>query len=92
MLVSQVVITALNRYVVHHIPTGGFLRAVLENDFMRAVGGADNDNLCCLLEIRDFILGNLPMECYGSKEKVKDWLAAREQKDLDGDKDKKITA
>lgn len=68
---------ALDRYVKYRIPTGGFLRAVLENDLMRAVRKADIDNLCTLYEITDYIIGNLPMECYGSPEAVSEWLQGR---------------
>jgi len=67
----------LDRYVKYRIPTGGFLRAVLENDFMRAIGKADIDNLCTITELRDYILSELPMECYGSPEAVSEWLQGR---------------
>lgn len=67
----------LDRYVKYRIPTGGFLRAVLENDFIRAIGKADEDNMATLPEIRDYIIANLPMACYGSVKAVKDWLKGR---------------
>jgi len=67
----------LDRYVKYRIPTGGFLRAVLENDFMRAIGKADIDNLCTITDIRDYILSELPIECYGTPEAVSKWLQGR---------------
>lgn len=35
----------LKRYVEHHTPTGGFLRAVLENDLREACARADDENV-----------------------------------------------
>jgi len=67
----------LDRYVKYRIPTGGFLRAVLENDFMRAIGKADIDNLCTITDIRDYILSELPIECYGTPEAVSKLLQGR---------------
>ena len=68
---------ALDKYVKYRIPTGGFLSAVLENDFMRAIGKADEYNLMTLSEIRDYILATLPIECYGSPKAVSEWLKGR---------------
>ena len=68
---------SLKRYVKYRIPTGGFLRAVLENDFMRAIGKADEFNLQALPQIRDYIIAELPVACYGSVDAVNTWLRGR---------------
>lgn len=65
---------SLDMYRLHHRPTGGFLYAVLTNDFMKAIGKADGENIRCLREIRDYILTNMPSRAYGNKERVEAWL------------------
>lgn len=65
---------SLQRYVEHHIEPGGFLRAVLENDLFTAVGKADYINIHKLHEICVYIYNVLPITCWGSPEKVEEWL------------------
>lgn len=65
---------ALQRYVEHRIPTGGFLRAVLENDLLGAVARADSENSAILSKIVKYIYHELPNGCWGSPEKVEAWL------------------
>lgn len=65
----------IDNYVEHGVPTGSFLRAVLENNLMEAMGRADLDNRACLFTICDYIYNNTPSDCHGSPQKVKDWLA-----------------
>lgn len=67
----------LFRYVQERIPTGGFLRACLENDLLRASCAADDINAGILRDIMRHIANELPGECWGSREKVKEWLAGR---------------
>lgn len=66
--------TSLTRYVSERIETGGFLRAVLENDLHEAVSRADYESLDQLPTIVMYVSSNLPTECWGSKEKVERWL------------------
>ena len=56
-------------------PTGGFLRAVLENDLKMAVLRADNDNVRLIPEIVAFAVETVPTVARGSKEAVRVWLA-----------------
>ena len=65
---------ALDRYAQDRCPTGGFLRAVLENDLMEAIGSADEGNLMCLHEICSYVYNHIPFNCHGSPEKVQAWL------------------
>ncbi len=65
---------SLERYVNHKIPTGSFLRAVLENDLKEACGRADMINKHRLFEIVSICYNDLPGNCWGSPEKVRAWL------------------
>lgn len=76
-MIPQSIIEGLDRYAKHYIPTGGFLRAVLEHDLFEAVGRADLGNQMALAEIVIYIYNELPVGCHGSKEKVDAWLARR---------------
>lgn len=55
--------------------TGGFLRAVLENDLIGAINKADHINLIYLPHIAAYIYNRLPSGSWGSPEKVAKWLA-----------------
>lgn len=70
----------LEAYVTEGIPTGDFLRACLENNFVEAVGRADIFNQRALPEIACFIYQCLPQVCWGSPEKVKRWLEEMKNK------------
>ena len=72
--IRQDVIETLERYVVHRIPTGGFLHAVLTNNLMEAMHRADPENKAALAEICEFVYWELPSICWGSKKIVDDWL------------------
>lgn len=62
-------------YVLHGIPGGGFLNAVLENDLFGAVTRTDHMNAYALKEIMRFLDTHTPRNCWGSREKVKNWTA-----------------
>lgn len=68
-------IDGLMRYVVHGVETGGFLRAVLENNLSEAVGRADISSLAVLPLIVSYVYNELPGTCWGSKDVVEAWLA-----------------
>lgn len=70
-------IPSLDLYAQMHCPTGGFLRACLENDLMEAAGRADHQNIHLLAEIACYIHNNMPGPCHGSPEKVARWIADR---------------
>jgi hypothetical protein len=61
---------SLNAYVLQGRETGGFLRAVLENNLMEAIGRADHANLALLPHIVAYVYNNVPTNVYGSKEAV----------------------
>lgn len=67
----------LQRYVEHRVPTGGFLRAVLENDLKEACIRADLENIEVIPIYVHWLYNKAPVICWGSPEKVKAWLAGR---------------
>ncbi len=69
-------IDGLEMYLKERIPPGDFLRAILENDFVQAIGRADAGNLQNIQAYSAWLYNEAPMECWGSKEKVDQWLKA----------------
>jgi hypothetical protein len=53
--------------------TGDFLAAVLSNDLMGAIGRADEHSLAAIRYITMFVYNELPRDCHGSKDRVKQW-------------------
>ena len=76
-MIPQETLNALDRYVNHRIPTGDFLRAALENNFVNAVCYADEENTGALVDIAQHIYNELPSACWGSREAVKKWLTSK---------------
>lgn len=76
-LVPIRIISSLNRYAIDKIPTGPFLRAVLENNLKEAVARADEDNLRLLPEIVQYCHENLSRDCWGSSEIVSEFLESK---------------
>lgn len=76
---------SLDRWVSIGCPTGDFLKAVLCNDLMGAMGRADDDNRRDLFAICAYVYNELPGDCHGSPEIVKAWyerhLADRQVKE-----------
>ena len=73
-LVPLEITQSLYRYAEHHIPTGSFLRAVLENDLVETVARADSTNIHILPEIVQYCYENLSHNCWGSRKIVKEFL------------------
>lgn len=73
-MVDKNIKDSLDRYIEDRIPTGSFLRAVLENDLMEAVGRADLTNRNNLHAICLYVYNNLPRGSWGSVEAVEKHL------------------
>jgi len=77
---------ALDLYARHGVPTGGFLRAVLNNDLFESVGRADHQSLKALPVICCYIHNCLPGNCWGSADKVQThidhWLPISQEQGL----------
>lgn len=69
-------VSGAKAYVLTGQHTGGFLRAVLENDLVGAGRKADDLNGRCLHGWACF-LDNIPVAAWGSKERVDAWIEAR---------------
>ena len=79
------IVESLLRYWHRRIETGGFLRAVLENDLREACSRADDTNIRCLPGIVLFCYEQLPAIAWGSTERVRAWLAREDEKVPSGD-------
>ena len=64
----------LDAYVYERIRPGDFLMGVLTNDFSRAMGHADIDNLSIIKRYYYYIHNCMPSNCHGSPEAVEAWL------------------
>jgi hypothetical protein len=66
----------MQRYIEHGIETGGFLRAVLENDLVHTFLRADYSMEMLQIGILvSFISDYVPPEAWGSPAKVAAWIA-----------------
>jgi hypothetical protein len=70
---------ALDRYVQHGIPTGGFLYAVLTNNLKESFWRADAENLAAIFDIVSYIYNEIPGACQGSPEKVATWIRTHQE-------------
>ena len=73
------VIYSLGRYVNQRIPEGGFMTAILCNDLRDACCRADHINKHRIFNIVDFCWNELPFHCWGSPERVKNWLSRKDE-------------
>jgi len=58
---------------------GSFLTAVICNDLSQACLHADQENLRNLPAFVHYFYWNAPSPCWGSADKVKDWISIRRQ-------------
>lgn len=64
----------LERYIEHRIPMGSFLTAFASNDLFDAMSRADDVNRLQFFELCSWFYNYAPPMCYGSPEKVANWL------------------
>ena len=65
-------------YIEDGKPPGDFLRAVLENNFVEALGHADEENRAAIFAWAEWLYNEAPMPAWGSPEKVTAWIAAHQ--------------
>ena len=70
---------AIDRHAEHGYPCGGFVTAVLENNFGQAALRAADGNVLLLREIALYLYGYIPESCWGSPEKVKSWQEQKQK-------------
>lgn len=69
---------SLDAYVQQRRPLGSFLQAVIENNFMEAVGRANSRNVEQLPAIAGYVYQNMPSMCHGSPARYAAWLKGPE--------------
>lgn len=83
--IREDMVEALEAYVKDGKPVGGFLTAILANNFIEAAGLADDDNLANLQAYCAYLYNELPRGLWGSRTTVDAWVALksaeREEKD-----------
>ena len=67
---------AIVQYVLYGRPPGGFLGAVLENNLREAFGRADDNNRPIVYNYVHLLYNAAPSDCWGSPERVRDWIDA----------------
>jgi len=65
----------INWYIENGIKPGDFLTAVICNDLREAVGRADDENMQNLTAFVGYFYNEAPGRCWGSPEKMKEWIA-----------------
>ena len=81
--IPELTLEALRLYVNKRIPTGGFLRACLVNDFVLAVCAADDENLRSIVRLAKLMYSHLPSACWGSPARVDAWLRGEGKGELE---------
>lgn len=69
---------ALTRYIENRLSPGGFLTSVLSNDLFGAMGRADIMNRYAIYEICMWLYNEAPSNCFGSPEKVREYLEGKD--------------
>ncbi len=63
------------RYIRQGIPGGHFLTAVFSNKLVDAYERADESNTRAMRNWAAFLYGCAPSNCWGSEQKVREWIA-----------------
>ena len=66
-------------YILHGLPPGGFLEAIICGDFFEAVRRADDNNIANLPAYATYFFNNAPMACFGSPMKMEAWIKRKQQ-------------
>ena len=75
--IKPAVLAAITRWVENGTPTGGFVRACLENNLSEAVIAADDENLKALPQIVLYLYNDVPWSCWGSPDKCAAWAGKK---------------
>ena len=71
------------RYLLHGLPPGSFLTAVLSNDLREAVAYADEKNQSSLARYVVFLHNHAPLGAWGSPERVSEWIESFRLRDVE---------
>ena len=69
-------IGAIERFVEHGIEPGSCTRAILENNLRDAFARADEETREIMFYIVSYCYNEIPSNCWGSREKVDQWIRA----------------
>jgi hypothetical protein len=64
----------IRSYVLDHLPVGGFLTAVIQNDLSAAASAADVENEIALGRWAKLLYNYAPSACHGSRNRMEAWL------------------
>lgn len=67
----------LLNYLMYGQPPGDFIGAIVSNDLMGAMRGADSFNITRLFDYCNFLYNFAPGESYGSVAKRDEWIKAQ---------------
>jgi len=67
-------IDGLTNYILHGLPPGHFLSAVLANDLIQAMNRADDRSAAGLMALCRFVYYSMPAPSWGSPERVESWI------------------
>jgi hypothetical protein len=73
---------AVERYLFDRIMPGGFLHAVIENNFRDAAFRADDENSQCLREWAMLLHDHFPWKAHGSPERFLDWISRKDMEEF----------
>jgi len=73
-IIPEYMVDSIKRYLEAGIKPGDFLTAVLENNLTESFARADSINQIHMLDWVKFLCSELPLGCWGSREKVKNWI------------------
>lgn len=65
---------SIENYLLHGLPPGSFLEAVICGELFQAVNCADPENEKQLAEIARWFLHKAPWQALGSVSRMKDWI------------------
>ena len=67
----------VKRYIEEYIPPGDFLQAVICNKLKESFMYADDINIDRMFSIVNFFYNDAPLICWGSEERMNNWLRRR---------------
>jgi hypothetical protein len=72
-------IETIRLYVEGGCEPGSGTRAILENDLLGACQNLDKTSQAILFDIVKYLYNNVPMNCWGSPERVRDWIKRKRE-------------
>lgn len=77
--IPDYMITGILNYLVDRVQPGDFLSSIITNDLKSACHYADANNMWLIPVYVAFFYNQAPSTCWGSKERMEQWLSEREE-------------